>query len=54
MTRWPGIDGGVVLASGLVLTASWAFTGAGAGGHWLALVLGLDVLWLTVTFWSRR
>ncbi len=54
MTRWPGIDGALVLGSGIVVTLAWLNAADGMGGHWLALVLGLDVAWLVITWWSRR
>ncbi len=54
MTRWPGLDGAVVLGSAAVVTGAWLVAADGMGGHWLALVLGLDLTWLLLTWWGRR
>lgn len=51
---WPGWDGWVVLACAAVVVAAWAARGVAGVEHWMALVLGLDLLYLGVTRWSRR
>ncbi len=52
--RWPGIDGFVLTFLALIVLAVYLGRGALGGEVRVAIVLGVDALWLALTWLARR
>ena len=51
---WPGWDGWALIALGVACVAVYFGRGQLGGGERLLAVLGVNVLWLGLTWWARR
>ena len=52
--RWPGWDGWILLALAVILIGTWLIRGRLGGGPHLLIILALDLVYLGVTWLSRR
>lgn len=52
--RWPGLDGLVLTALALVLVGVYLGRGGLGGEVRVAVVVGLDLVWLALTWLARR
>ncbi len=51
---WPGWDGGALLVLCAVVVGTWAWRGRAGPDLHVVILLVIDALYLSATWWSRR
>ncbi len=51
---WPGLDGWVILALSVLVVGTWWLRARSGPDLHVGILVGLDVLYLSATWWRRR
>jgi len=54
LSRWPGLDGWLLIILSVALVTTWTLRGGLGGGKRMLMLIAINLVWLTARWWMSR